>query len=140
MMARFGHWPLIVSLVATVHCHQPARDRQKQTMSDLRAIGASAEAYAADHRVYPEARSIDDLARVLEPVYLRKLPRMDAWNEPFRYAVRTRADGKQTYRVASAATDRRWEEADLWKYARGTTTRLESDIVFGDGTFIRSPR
>lgn len=132
------HWLLLASLVAAVDC-QSARNRQKQTMADLRLIGASAEAYAADHRVYPAARSIDDLARVLEPSYNPRIPRLDAWHEPFRYEVRTDANGKQTYRVASAANDRTWEQTDLWSYTRGATTEGESDIVFGDGEFIRWP-
>lgn len=133
------HVWILALLLATAGCWQPAPGGHEQTMSDLRAIGASAEAYAADHRVYPAAYTIDDLACVLEPTYSRKLPRIDAWNEPFRYEVRTRIDGKQSYRIASASTDGAWEQTDLWRYARGTTTGLDSDIVFGDGEFIRWP-
>ena len=139
MTIRFGQVLAIVALLTIAGCRAPARDRQNQSMADLRAIGASAEAYAADHRVYPAARSIEDLARVLEPAYMQRVPRRDPWNEPFRYAVKTLSDGKQTYRIASAATDRAWEQTDLWSYTNGTTTSVESDIVFGDGEFIRAP-
>lgn len=139
MTMRFRQALMIVTLLTLVDCHPPVRNREKTTMADLRAIGTAAEAYAADHRVYPAARSIEDLARVLEPVYMQRVPRVDPWNEPFRYAVRTRADGRQMYRIASAATDRVWEQTELWSYASETTTSLESDIVFGDGVFIRAP-
>jgi hypothetical protein len=138
-MSKVGPALVIVMLMTLAGCHPPGRNRQREAMADLRAIGASAEAYAADHRVYPAARTIDDLAGVLEPSYMQRFPRLDPWNEPFRYAVRTRTDGRQTYRIASAATDRLWEQTDLWSYASGTTMTVESDIVFGDGEFIRAP-
>lgn len=138
-MTRLYSCVLIVMVSGAIACDQSARDREKQTMSDLRIIAASAEAYAADFHVYPAARSIDELARVLEPAYIETMPRMDPWREPYRYAVRTREDGRQSYRLASAASGGQWEQSDLWKYAGGSTSKLDSDIVFGDGAFICFP-
>lgn len=115
------------------------RNPQKRTMSEMRAISTALEAYSTDNNAYPPGSTLDEVARFLEPTYIRTLPRTDGWKGEIRYAHRVTAAGP-SYRLASAGKGRKWEQTDLYSYAPGETDSIDSDIVLENGTFIRYPR
>ncbi len=112
-----------------------SRSHVKRTMSDMRSIATAVEAYSTDYNVYPKARSVEELAPVISPVYIREFPFKDGWDRPWRYE--TSVDG-QSYVIVSAGKDGRFEQTSPWAYQRRSTTSHDEDIVFRDGMFIRA--
>jgi type II secretory pathway pseudopilin PulG len=118
------------------------RAKQKRTMADIRAIGTAVEAYAVDHNSYPDAESIGHLAPMVEPTYIRKLPRIDGWARSFTYqAWKTNEEdqGPQKYLIVSAGKDGELEHEELSAYSKGGTASYNNDIVFSGGEFIQFP-
>ena len=119
-----------------------ARSPQKHTMADLRTIATALEARATDMNEYPQVRSVDELARLLEPTYVKNLPRTDAWRHEWRYEA-WKADpadkAAQVYAIGSAGRDWKWEKPSLRMYAGGATTNFDCDIVYSNGAFICYP-
>ncbi len=115
------------------------RTHVKQSSSDLRSMGISIERYAMDHHeVYPVAESMEELARILEPRYIAKLPLKDDWGRPFRYVVRNfEKGGAKEYLILSTGKDGLPEVADPWSYPIGSSNAFDSDIVFSGGSFLR---
>jgi general secretion pathway protein G len=118
------------------------RGRQKRTVADLRSVGVGLEMYRSDHGRYPAARTMDDLAKELQPRYLASLPRVDPWQHEYRYAAWSagpQGGGAESYALASAGRDGVWENDDPSRYSPGTIESPEGDIVFSNGEFIRAP-
>ena len=112
------------------------RSRQKRTMADMRTIATAWEARATDVNSYAIGKkdvTAAELARVLEPKYVRTLPRVDAWASEFVLSI---ADQGQTYAIRSLGSDRR---ADGNPNLSGVTTKFSDDIVFSNGAFVRYP-
>jgi hypothetical protein len=134
--------PVILEVSPEDEEKMAAAKKQEKTMSDMRAMATSCEAYAVDNNEYPAGR-IEDMKRVVEPMYIKKLPLKDSWGYPYVYLVDAE---KQNYWIISYGSDGRREE-NLYR-SDGTpaeesyepTTREESDIIFSDGTFIRYPK
>src|SRR5262245_23110438 len=78
------------------------------TIADARSLQTCVEAYYLDHRQFPPAATVDELRKLIEPVYIRTTPTKDAWGTPFLYRVS--ADG-QSYVLASAGSDRKFDES-----------------------------
>ena len=117
------------------------QDRSKRTMRDLREVATLVEAYAVDTGSYPAADSPEALALHLVPTYLAALPSGDGWGRPVRFLSWREdpaAPGPDHYAIASAGRDGVWEQDDLRKYRQGWTESHDADIVFGDGTWVRS--
>jgi hypothetical protein len=124
----------------------PLGDRRKQqvSMADLRAIATAVESFAVDNDVYPGPTSgiatVDVVRPQLEPTYIRNLPAVDAWGNPYlfwsdgeHYLIVSRgSDGVED--VAYGASDPPTAGIEA-----GATRRYESDIVFCDGQFHRWP-
>lgn len=108
------------------------RSRQKQTMADMRSIATAWEARAADTHSYSAGPlTAAELARALEPKYIRRLPRLDAWGTEFQ--LTGTAD---SYAIRSLGSDSRFNRlANL----SGPTTKFDDDIVLSDGAFVRYP-
>jgi len=109
------------------------RARQKRSMADMRTLAAAIEQYGLDMTFYPLVTDIDHLALVLEPTYLRKIPRNDGWNRPFLYQVDL--DAGKDYTLASLGMD---GVRGTWVIGR-RTTRYDDDIVISDGQFVQWP-
>ena len=105
------------------------RGKQKRTMADLHSIAKAIESYAVDRNAYPEARTIDELAPLVEPEFIRVLPRSDGWEHPF--AVASSTDG---YTIYSRGKD--GEGSDC---APAVTTRFADEICMTAGQFTRYP-
>jgi hypothetical protein len=92
-------------------------------MADMRSLATASEAYATDYNKYPDAQDLDALDKLLSPVYIRTLPRNDAWGKAVHYVA---SESFQGYRFTSAGPDGVFESSD--------------DIIFEDGTFKQWPQ
>lgn len=125
---------------ATDEIEQEARKLhpERATMADLRTIATCLEARATDENDYPSV-PFAALPPLLEPTYVKKLPRVDAWGTPFAYV----SDGVH-YRVISAGADGRFDPGslvlDLRELPPVESSSLDADIVFQDGNFTRFPK
>jgi len=116
------------------------RGKQKRTMADIRSIGTACEAFAVDHNAYPDAETMDDLARQVQPKYIPNLPVVDGWEHRFYYkATNPTTDGPQQYVILSAGKDGLLEHSNLEGYTQAATTSFNNDIVFSQGSFIQYP-
>ena len=109
----------------------------KATMSDMRTIATALEARATDVDGYPNV-TFAMLEELLAPTYIQDVPKVDSWGTPFLYI----SDGVH-YRFVSAGADRHFEwssrQIDLTETEPASTTDLDADIVFQDGTFLMYP-
>lgn len=103
----------------------------KRTMADLRSIGTAIESYSIDYDQYPAATDVESLAGLLEPTYIRTLPRTDAWGREFQIDSRA-----ATYRACSGGKD---HEPCLSNQARGGLSHSGEPIIFENGQFVQWP-
>jgi len=118
------------------------RGKQKRTIADMRSIGTACEAYAVDNNMYPDVQTIEQLAPVLEPTYINKLPQKDAWERNFTFqSWKDREDiqGPNQYVLISGGKDGSLDHDSLEDYESGETTSFNSDIVFSAGSFLQYP-
>lgn len=118
------------------------RSSQKKTMADMRSIAMAWEARANDIQSYavaPRKRLVttSELARALEPKYIRKLPRVDGWGTEFQFMSGDYdAEGRaETYVIRSLGRDHKSDRAD----ASGATSNFDSDIIYSNGSFVQYP-
>jgi hypothetical protein len=128
------------------------RSHQRRSLVDLRAISTAWEARATEMKTYAiGAKSrdpIDDtkidwnaltpvrtssLQRVLQPTYIRVMPTVDGWGQPFEFAA-----GDQTYAIRSPGKDGRPDSVKP-TYVMARTKSFDADIVYTNGTFLRGP-
>ncbi len=129
---------------------QEAREEERRkmpksrlTMADMRSLATATETYGVDNNAYPDTRSLDDLAGMLAPIYIRELPREDAWGKEYTYVV---SPDLQHYRFVSAGEDGRFEwdsdyaldESQLARQPR-ETANPDDDIIYQDGVFLQFP-
>jgi len=118
------------------------RGKQKRTIADMKTVAAAVEAYAVDNNAYPDAGTIDELAGILEPVYIRTMPRTDGWARPLKYEAWLENEDDEvptTYALGSAGKDGAWERQDLVDTPEGRTTSYDADIVLINGAFVQWP-
>lgn len=110
------------------------RSDQKRTMADMRTIATAWEARATDRNTYLVGRpgnvSYEDLRRVLEPKYVRDLPRTDGWGNPFQFIGKD-----QEYSIRALGSDHRMDA----KPVPGAITDFARDIIYTNGTFVTYP-
>lgn len=111
------------------------RNAQKRTMADMHSIAAAWEARAIDvhsYAVAPRKRLVtaSELARALEPKYIRNFPRVDGWGTEYQFT----ADA-ETYAIRSLGRDHKSDRAD----ASGATNSFDSDIIYSNGSFVQYP-
>jgi|ERR1051325_2220433 type II secretory pathway pseudopilin PulG len=97
--------PLLFLVALPLFSAEPAAsptdaERARWTMSDMRSIATAIEAYATDHNRYPDAKDIADVAKAVQPMYIRSTPLRDAWGNNFR--IESNASG---YRIVSCGSD-----------------------------------
>ena len=134
---------LMISLLLLPAPAAPGWEFTREAMADLRTIGTVMEAFAVDHNAYPGpttgARPVEELAKQLEPMYIKKLPRTDLWGKPY-YVWST---GKQYLVVsggADGALDQKYEDSGSPKDAvesPGAIITASEDLVFANGKFVR---
>lgn len=106
-------------------------------------MAVAVETYATDHNAYPRAATLDELARELEPRYVAKIPRLDAWGAPLVYeAAACGEEGCREYYIASGGKNGKLERARPSDYAAEEprdTSNFNEDIVFANGKFLLAP-
>jgi hypothetical protein len=119
-----------------------ALNEMKKTMADMRAFGTSVEAYAVDNNIYPKGKNISDILPLLEPIYIRTLPRKDNWGNEFIYIV---SEDLQSYWIISLGSDGK-RDSGIYTAAGvpkddspESTNDPSADIVFSLGVFVRYP-
>jgi general secretion pathway protein G len=120
------------------------RAQQKRTMADMRAIGTAIEAYKADNNAYPNASSIEALAPMLAPKYIRDVPEHDGWRHRLMYFCYQQEAGRCSgYVLGSGGRDGMFEHSEPDAYLKepvgGATTSFNCDLIFADGQFIEYP-
>lgn len=112
------------------------RSRQKRTMADMRSIASALEAYATNTNEFPAANSVEELAPVLTPTYIKAVPTLDGWGTPLAYERATPRD----YAIASGGADKHLDKGALREYTPRTATQhFDCDIVFANGSFVQYP-
>ena len=82
------------------------RSKQKRTMADIRTVATAVEAYATDHKQYPNAIDVSGLSGELVPTYIRVVPAADGWGHALHYdAWSSQGSGTDSYAIGSAAKD-----------------------------------
>ena len=140
---RLGIAAAIVVIVGVVFAvpnilKAAARSKEKRTMADMRTIATALEARATDTNEYPDSRSIEQLALLLQPTYIKTTPQTDGWGTNFIY----NSWESQYYAFTSAGADKKFEKFDPRAKVNAkdsATKNFDCDIVYSNGTFIRYP-
>ena len=88
----------------------------RTTMDDMFTIGWALHDYIDDYKQAPQANSIKELSKILQPFYIKTLPLADAWENEFLYKVDPGEPGK--YWIASPGSDGKFEgfnQEGTWK-------------------------
>jgi type II secretory pathway pseudopilin PulG len=118
--------------------------KQKRTVSDLRTIGTTIEAYRVDHDGgVPDVASLEELIGALggDP---EELSAADGWGHPLRYECERRSPPTgacDSYRLASPGRDGVFEHDSFGDYPGESfpPQDYDRDIVYGDGFFLQFP-
>lgn len=120
------------------------RERQVLTVRDLRTIAGAVMAYSIDNNTYPVlvdgTVGVHALGPLLEPYYVRGLPRVDGWEGPYLYW----SNGKNflVYSSGGNGEDRSYDgllrgaedvRDALASVCSGATSRLGADVIFANG-------
>jgi type II secretory pathway pseudopilin PulG len=109
------------------------RAKVRRTMADMRTLSVAVESYAADRSFYPAVHDMKGLADVLEPKYIREMPRRDAWIHEFVYR---RSEGPEKgFEILSYGKD----GLPGPPQAASPAEDFNADIVISNGQFSRSP-
>jgi type II secretion system protein G len=127
------------------------RSKQRRTMVDMRNIASAWEARNSETGRYNAAGqangiegadqliSLENLQTMLEPTYIRILPKIDGWGTPYQaYANQpygSSAGQAKVYAILSAGKDQ-VIEADP---TTGPFTNFDCDIVYSNGVFLSYP-
>ncbi len=111
-------------------------DKSAVTRGHIELIGSAVEAYKEDHFKAPEAFSINELAKLLEPGYIKNCPLKDAWGNKFYYIARNIQPkmGKMDsqYWIGSGGTTGKFEG---FLKCMTKAPLNENDIIYSDGEF-----
>ena len=108
------------------------RARQKRTVADMRSVATAVSSYGVDFGFAPKVATgtVDDILPYIKPTYMRNLPLVDGWSNPFHYV----AEGLE-YTVMSYGADGTPDSA----LSLGPTTMFSNDIVVSNGVFVQWP-
>lgn len=133
---------LLLGLIYPAFRNMAAPMMQAVTRSRIADVSNALVAYAKAHNdAYPQAQTIHDLARQLEPTYIKRMPREDVWLNALRYEAWTTPDAPAPdhYAVGSAGKNGKFEERSLRVYTYGPTSDFDCDIVLSDGKWLAFP-
>jgi hypothetical protein len=109
----------------------------RDTMRDMFTIGRALNSYIEDYNQAPQANSIKELSKILQPFYIKTLPLADAWENELLYKVDPGDPGK--YWVGSPGSDGKFQGFDqegTWKLEEGEKGQ---DIILANGDFTYKP-
>ncbi len=129
--------PVLLSLFFAAH--GAVESKTTDTIKRMQAVGSAVEAYMEDHETAPEVFSIDELARLLEPRYMEKCPKKDAWGNKFHFTGRnTHVENDRVYPeywIGSGGISGQFE--GFLPYMTGGP-KNGNDIVYSNGQFKSS--
>lgn len=139
--------PKIQEVIADVRKEQEQKRPWRRTMSDMRTLATSIEAYQEDQKdhLYPAATDLASLKTDLEDITKsEEFPETDVWGHPYAYVV---SPDRHHYRIVSAGADGifEWDSRRLDVPKEGNTPalhyrdRLEDDLIYADGAFVQLP-
>ncbi|MFN2238264.1 MAG: prepilin-type N-terminal cleavage/methylation domain-containing protein [Thermoanaerobaculia bacterium] len=122
------------------------RAKQKRTMADIRTIAGAWEAREVDMTRYNAAGwsmlgfpvEHSQLTGAIYPTYLRKVPSVDGWGNPWAIATSAAWSGPgraHAYQIVSGGRD----GAISPTTESGPTTHFDCDIVYQEGAFLLYP-
>ena len=132
------HITLIPILLSFFIAAQGAvENKTADTIKRMQAIGTAVETYMEDHGTAPEVFSIDELARLLEPRYMEKCPKKDAWGNTFHFAGRnTHVENDRVYPgywIGSGGTSGQF--GGFLPIMTGGSLK-ENDMVYSNGLLV----
>ena len=124
------------------------RARQKRTMANMRNVATAWEARATDLSKYnaagvavagmSNAITMDELEGVLQPTYMKAMPKIDGWNNQF-IAVTDQPFGGGTYAQRYAIDSGGRDGIIETSPTLGPTSNFDCDIIFSNGQFLAYP-
>lgn len=122
------------------------RSKQKRTMANIRTIAGAWEAREVDLTRYNAAGwatlgspvEFSDLRGALNPTYLRELPTVDGWGNPWAISTTEQWGGQKrshAYQIVSGGRD----ATIVPTSDSGPTTNFDCDIVYQEGSFVLYP-
>ena len=125
------------------------RARQKRTMANIKMISTAWEMRSSDFSQYNAGGvsagllgasnpvTATDVATLLQPTYIREMPKVDGWNHPFNWFLDKPlgANNAQRYVIVSAGQDGVFESTP----ATGVISNFDCDIIFSNGSFVSYP-
>jgi type II secretion system protein G len=125
------------------------RAKQKRTMASMKAISLAWESRAADVSAYNAGGAsagmlgasnvimATDVEAMLAPTYIKTIPKLDGWNQPFNIFLDQPigAGNASRYVIVSAGQDHVFESNPT----PGPITNFDCDVVFSNGQFITYP-
>jgi type II secretion system protein G len=122
------------------------RAKQKRTMADMRTIATAWEARATDVNKYNAAGAVSipavtlpnaTLTTILAPTYIKQLPPLDGWGNPWKYLgdVAFGGTAAQQYAIISTGRDGKLEASPVG----ASTTNFDCDIIYSQGGFLQYP-
>jgi len=115
------------------------RSQHRRTVEGIDQIGRALEAYALANSQYPDAGSIDQLAKILEPKFIAHMPRRDGFDRPFDYSAICDQGRCPEYRLSSAGPDGRYETEPRSIDQFKAPVNTGNDYVFANGRYIGKP-
>jgi hypothetical protein len=109
----------------------------RTTMGDMSTIGRALHNYIKDYNQAPRANSVEELGKILQPVYIKTLPLADAWENELLYKVDPGEPVK--YWVGSPGSDGKFKGFDqegTWKFEK---REKGQDIILTNGDFTYGP-
>ena len=129
---------IIAAIAVPNFMNSMEKGKAKRTMADMRSVATSIEAFAVDNDQYPGPTDgflpVESLTGQLEPIYIRTLPRTDAWGGELLYWSNT-----STYRLVSKGTDGELDRDWLGEIESSLGDAPGRDILYVDGSFVVSP-
>ncbi len=109
----------------------------RATKADMATIGLAIASYIEDYSKAPKAESIVELARMIQPFYIRTCPTADAWTAQLYYKYDKK--NPKNYWIGSSGSDLKFKgfhQKGVWNI---NDADKGNDIVFHNGTFIYHP-
>lgn len=115
------------------------KSKQKAVMLALKDIGMAIELYMSDNKHAPKVKSIRELKKIIEPVYIKTAQTHDPWGHEYHYKVDK--NNPRRYWLASGGSDGKLEGFEqVGIYIVYTFQDFAFDIIYSNRKFTFRPR
>lgn len=116
------------------------KSEQKATMGDMKSMATAVESYMVDNGYAPQASTMAELQKLLEPFYIKRLPLVDGWGFEFHYTHGT-GEQQDTYSIGSGGRDGVFEGFDQAGFYPVTGEQdFDRDIILSNMMFVYGPK